>query len=179
MKGIRVPVPGTGKSSCQEPVPASHAVLKEPLRQGTGSALDDGGSARNVDDDRPGTGTGTGYLRYIIPGRPVTWARTNIVRGRPVTDAAQRRAKTAHALMASATLRGKPWPQDGTFAIGVVGYWPDGRLGDLDRLVSLPMDALQGVLWKTDRQVRRLLDCLMLIDRDNPRTEVTVRRLEG
>lgn len=127
----------------------------------------------------------TSEIRYTLPGRPVTWARTNVVKGRPVTDAAQRMAKNHHAWAATGAkakwqqYAGERWSTDGTFAIGVTGYWPDGRLGDLDRLVSLPMDALQGVLWDSDRQVRRLLECLMLIDRDNPRTEVTVRRLEG
>jgi Holliday junction resolvase RusA-like endonuclease len=117
-------------------------------------------------------------IRYTVPGRPVTWQRTNIVQGRPTTDKAQRIAKKAHAMYALAAMgRDRAtWSQDGAFEVEVVGYWPDAIVGDADRLVGLAMDALQGLAYTTDRQVRDQSGRVR-IDRENPRVEVVVRRL--
>src|SRR5690606_36666151 len=49
----------------------------------------------------------------------------------------------------------------------------DRRFGDADRLVSLTMDALQGVAYATDRQVSDQCSGRRL-DRGNPRVEVCV-----
>jgi predicted dinucleotide-utilizing enzyme len=117
-------------------------------------------------------------LRYTIAGRPVTWRRTNVVRGRPVKDAAQRAAVDAHRWAAIAALRAigeKPRGRDGEYTVEVIGYWPDGVVGDADRLTSLVMDALEGVVYATDRQVKRQSGEVR-IDRDAPRTVVVVRR---
>lgn len=111
-------------------------------------------------------------LRFTIPGRPVTWQRTNDVRGRRVTDAEQRREKRRIAAIARAALP-PGWPTDAEYAIEVIGYWPDRRFGDADRLVSLTMDALQGVAYATDRQVSDQCSGRRL-DRGNPRVEVCV-----
>lgn len=114
-------------------------------------------------------------LAFTIPGRPVTWQRTNDVRGRRVTDAEQRREKRRIAMLARAALP-SGWPTDAEYAIEVIGYWPDRRFGDVDRLVSLTMDALEGVAYRVDRQVvaqggaRR-------VDRERPRVEVCVAPL--
>ncbi len=120
---------------------------------------------------------------YIVNGRPVSWARTNIVRGRPMTDAKQRRAKQAHAWVAAATISAywpglgrMVWPLTGAFAVEVRGYWPDAKVADADRLASLALDALQGVAYETDRQVRRVVSEVHA-DGSPERVEVTVRRL--
>lgn len=117
-------------------------------------------------------------LRYVVPGRPQTWQRTNEVKGRRVTDAAQREAKRTHQLHALAALgpRRASWSLDGAFEIEVIGYWPDAVVGDSDRLAGLPMDALQGIAYRADRQVRDEAGRVR-IDYDRPRTEVVVRRL--
>lgn len=114
-------------------------------------------------------------LRFTIPGRPVTWQRPNEVRGHRVTDAAQRAEKRRIAAIAKRALP-KGWPTDAEYAVEVVGYWPDRRYGDMDRLVSLTMDALQGVAYLTDRQVAAQGSARVL-DRERPRVEVTVAAL--
>lgn len=95
-------------------------------------------------------------VEFTIPGRPVTWQRTNDVRGRRVTDAKQREAKQRIGGYA-ADVRPEGWPMDAEYVVTVAGCWPDRRFGDVDRLLSLVMDGLEGVLYETDRQVRTVM----------------------
>lgn len=111
-------------------------------------------------------------LAFIAPGRPVTWQRTNAVRGRYVTDAKQRAEKRRLRQLARAALP-PGWPLDAEYAIEVIGYWPDRRYGDADRLVSLAMDALEGVAYRVDRQVCAQ-SSVRRLDRERPRVEVCV-----
>jgi len=104
--------------------------------------------------------------------RPVTWQRTNHYAGKRLTDKAQRAEKGRIASIARrAVPRG--WPLDAAYVVEVIGYWPDRVFGDTDRLVSLPMDALEGVAYRTDRQVVAVAGGRD-VDPENPRTEVTV-----
>lgn len=116
-------------------------------------------------------------LAYVLEGRPVSWQRTNIVKGRPMTDAKQRTAKKAHALAAFCAIRiaRTPWPLEGAFEVEVLAYYASGVQGDTDRLVSLPLDALEGIAYRNDRQVVRVVGERRL-DRERPRTEVVIRR---
>lgn len=122
-------------------------------------------------------------LTYTVPGRPTTWARKRLDtrKRKPLTFTSntQKVAMQAHQWAAVAALRGvKPWSTDGAFAIGVLGYWPSAVVGDVDRLVSLAMDALEGIAYRKDRQVRELLRCAVISDGSPERVEVTVVRLE-
>lgn len=109
---------------------------------------------------------------FVVPGRPVSWARTNVVAGRPTTDAAQRVAKRAIALAARRALP-RGWRTDRTYALEVVSYYPDRRYGDSDRAVGLVLDALEGIAYRKDRQVGAHAHVRRL-DRKRPRVEVTV-----
>lgn len=110
---------------------------------------------------------------FTVPGRPVTWQRSGVHEGKRLTQVEQRKAKKTIAWAAVAARPKGRWPMDLVYAIEVIGYWPDQRFGDVDRLVSLVMDALQGVAYKEDRQVR-VQASSMLLDPENPRTEVLV-----
>jgi Holliday junction resolvase RusA-like endonuclease len=114
-------------------------------------------------------------LRFTIPGRPVSWARKNVVNGRVLTDKRQRDAKRTMTL-AALSARPRGWDQGGEYDVQVCAYYPDNRHGDCDRIAGLYLDAMEGVAYKTDRQVARLA-VLRSTDRENPRVEVTVRRL--
>lgn len=109
---------------------------------------------------------------FTIEERPVTWQRTGEHQGKRLTEKGQREAKKRIAWHALVT-RPKAWPVDAVYAIEVLGYWPDRRFGDADRLASLIMDALEGLAYKTDRQVRAQTSA-MFVDRKRPRTEVTI-----
>lgn len=110
---------------------------------------------------------------FTVPGRPVTWQRSGVHEGKRLTQKEQKVAKAAIAWAATAARPKGRWPMDVVYAIEVIGYWPDRRFGDVDRLVSLVMDALQGIVYKEDRQVR-VQTSSMRYDRSNPRTEVLV-----
>ena len=129
---------------------------------------------------------------YVVEGRPVTWQRDNVVmakvgsgkatRLRYISDAKTKAGERAHRLPATLALTealGRPVTfrdMDGEFYVGVIGFWPDGRHGDCDRLLTLVMDALQGVAYHEDRQVK-MTACTVLTDKARPRVEVFVRRI--
>ena len=52
-------------------------------------------------------------------------------------------------------------------------YFPDKRRRDLDNVLKAVMDALNGVAYQDDSQIVRL-KVVRLVDRDNPRVEVTI-----
>lgn len=114
---------------------------------------------------------------YCVTGRPATWQRTTSYQGRRITPKGQREAKRLIAWHALAA-RPPGWPLDESYELSVIGWWPDRRVGDVDRLVNLHLDALEGVMWKTDRQVRELSRCAVLLDRDRPRVEVEIRVIQ-
>lgn len=115
----------------------------------------------------------TAPLSFEVPGRPVSWQRSNDVRGRRVTDAAQRAAKRVYAAAALAA-RPRGWPLDRTYAVEVIGYYPDRRYADSDRLVGLVLDALEGVAYRTDRQVGVQAGLRCLVPKGEERIAVTV-----
>lgn len=123
-------------------------------------------------------------LRYVLPGRPVSWERKRIDtrpgrKPRVFTSDKQRAVKRAHGIAAIAALRAANltgWPDaDDRYEIEVYAYYPDLRHGDVDRAPGLPLDALEGVVYVKDRQVKRLV-VEILDDAENPRTEVVVKR---
>ena len=123
----------------------------------------------------------TDSLTYVVPGKPVTWARARRRGRQHFTAPKQAAAKTSHGLLAAIALGGTrgraAWSKDGAFAVDVVGYYKGAAVGDCDRLGSLPLDALEGLLWHDDRQVR---DVRARIVTGTPeRVEVTVRRMES
>jgi Holliday junction resolvase RusA-like endonuclease len=125
----------------------------------------------------------TAELRYVVTGRPVTWERKRLdTRGRKprhFTSDDQTLEMRRHQLAAIAALAPHRalWSLEGAFWIGVRGYWPDAAVGDSDRLTSLAMDALEGVLWVTDRQVRDQGGHVAVSADEDARVEVVVRRL--
>ena len=55
-----------------------------------------------------------------------------------------------------------------------VEVWFASRRPDLDGAVSLVMDAMQGLLYKNDRQVK-VIKAFWNLDRGNPRSRITLR----
>jgi hypothetical protein len=117
-------------------------------------------------------------LRYAVPGRPVSWQRSAVVNGRTLTPHANRIAKDAHRYAAiAAGARVQSCDAQGAYELHVVAYYDNRVQGDADRLLGLPMDALEGLVYRSDRQVQRV-SCERRIDRENPRLEVVCRRIE-
>jgi len=57
-------------------------------------------------------------------------------------------------------------------------YRATGRTADLDNLVKLVKDALNGIAWRDDRQVVQL-HASRFDRQDRPRTEIAVYRVDG
>ena len=122
-------------------------------------------------------------LAYCVPGKPVSWARKRLDtrrKGRSLTftSDAQLSAMRAHQLAALAAFGGKrsSWPLTGAFEVYVTGYYASAVVGDCDRLGSLALDALEGLTYETDRQVR-VMRSAIVADGSPERVEVLVRRM--
>ena len=60
------------------------------------------------------------------------------------------------------------------FALEVRCFFPDRRRRDVDNVIKVCMDALNGVVWDDDSEVTRMT-ASKAIDRDNPRLEVEIK----
>lgn len=114
-------------------------------------------------------------LAYVLEGRPTSWKRTNHVSGRHITDKAMKAAQAAHRWAALAA-RPRGWDDAVPMELEVLAYMPHGgSLPDTDNVLKLVADALQRVVYRNDRQLVRVVGERRL-DRERPRTEVTIRR---
>lgn len=118
---------------------------------------------------------GDASIRYVVPGPPVTWQRSGIYMGRRITPRGQQEAKDAHRRAWLAAIGRRAWPLDGAFSVSVAGYYRHGTVGDVDRLASLALDALEGCAYTADRQVR-VLTARVTADGTPERVEVAVCR---
>jgi len=112
----------------------------------------------------------SGPRRLVIPGPPVPKARARTVRGHSYTPA--RTAAAEKAIKALALAAG--WtPLDGPVAVTLHFYVPDRRRRDIDNLTKLVLDALNGIAWHDDSQIRCLV-ARRSHTPDSPRTDVDV-----
>lgn len=129
-------------------------------------------------------------LRFIIPGEPRAWQRAGENRGRRFNpkqhaDHAKTIAQYADLAIRESGHRGE-YPCGGPFWLEVKFYL--GRYGngphmraydcDLDNLLKLVGDALQGVIWHNDKQLHGLTASKRLGD-PRPRTEIQVTAIAG
>jgi hypothetical protein len=126
-------------------------------------------------------GDETQSVRYVLPGRPKTWQRAyDVGRQKRTARAAEvnaaKRMHQGYALQALGPGGRFKWSLEGAFRVEVIGYYPDAVVGDSDRLPGCAMDALQGLLYKSDRQVRSQAADI-ICDGSPARTQVTVTRL--
>ena len=80
------------------------------------------------------------------------------------------------AQVAARSMRLAPPSSETRWAVEVRAYYPDGRQGDVDRAVGIVLDALEGIAYVTDRQVKRLV-VEIGTDREAPRVDVEARRV--
>ena len=73
--------------------------------------------------------------------------------------------------------RADPGPDaDHEWSVTVEAYYPTRVMGDIDRVTTLVLDALEGLVYVSDRQVASIRG-ERFVDRDNPRTVVRVARM--
>jgi len=113
-------------------------------------------------------------LTFTVPGRPTTWKRTMTVGKRRPNDPVYVAAK-GHVHQRALQARPNGWPLDQRYALGVIVHLANHRSeGDIDRYINLVMDALQGAMWRNDKQVDELLRCAKVFGEGEPRLVVTV-----
>jgi Holliday junction resolvase RusA-like endonuclease len=116
-----------------------------------------------------------------VPGRPVSWERDNVIGGKFIRPKSQRAAKaviaTAALIALTRRLGGrKAWSLEGEFELELWAWYPSRVFGDVDRLSGLYQDALEGLAYKTDRQISDLI-VRRRVDAERARVELTVRRV--
>ena len=110
--------------------------------------------------------------QFNAPGNPVPKQRPRFAGKRvytaPKTVAFERLIGDCAIIM-----RPAGWPQNGKYSVVVEAYFKDARRRDVDNIAKSVLDGLNGVLWADDHQVAEVTS-RKFIDRENPRTVVTV-----
>ena len=118
-------------------------------------------------------------IRFVVPGDPVAWQRAGRGRqGQTFTPKATRVAKAAIAWSYHAAggrmLEGPVYLECVFYLAGRRVYsLPESDPRDVDNLLKLVADALEGVAYPNDRRIVGC-DARKLIDRENPRTAIAV-----
>jgi crossover junction endodeoxyribonuclease RusA len=113
--------------------------------------------------------------RFVIPGNPIPKERPRVVKGHTYTP---KRTLDAERVVQFYAKRARVPCLAGLVRLTVSFYRDSAHACDLDNLVKLVSDALNGIAWKDDRQVV-VLSALKAIDRENPRTEVQIEQVEA
>ncbi len=121
------------------------------------------------------TATRSLVLDMTVPGNPIPWRRVRRgAQGQSYVPADVVNAENVFGLMALSA--GVRTCEEGPLTITATFYRDNRRAVDIDNLFKLVMDAGNGVVWKDDSQVVEA-HLSKRLDRENPRTEVTVWRL--
>jgi crossover junction endodeoxyribonuclease RusA len=113
---------------------------------------------------------------FTIPGQPLPKERPRFSRGHSYTSKATRDAETrvASSFTGQAGVT-HPITEPLTGPIRFVArfYRKNNVTADLDNCVKLLTDALNGIAYEDDRQIKSIR-ADMHVDRDNPRTEIEI-----
>ena len=115
---------------------------------------------------------------------------TFVALGQPVPKGRPRHTKNGHTYTPERTVQAEV-NMGLFFRQGCVGYGPPrtGRFklsckfyvrrddADLDNLMKLVMDGLQGFAWVNDKQVKKFGESEILVDRGDPRTIITIEEI--
>lgn len=114
---------------------------------------------------------------FTVPGQPVPKGRPRHTKnGHTYTPARTEAAEQSIAAFFRQGVRGYGPPRASTFKLTCVFHVKRDD-ADIDNLIKAVMDGLQGVAWINDKQVKKLGECEIKIDRTNPRTEVMIEEL--
>lgn len=111
-------------------------------------------------------------LDLVVPGDPIPWKRAGRRGGATYTPPDVRRAEETIRWLAKDAGAS---PVDGDVTVEVIFYRRTGQRCDLDNLLKLVLDALNGFAWIDDSQVVSIL-AEKTVDAANPRTELRVWR---
>ena len=120
-------------------------------------------------------------LTFTIPGEPASKARPRFdgrgIKGRTYTPAKTKAAEAAVALMFRSA--GGKFEPDGevTFGVEVTFFNGTRQRRDIDNMIKLVLDGLNGVAWVDDTQVTEVTARKRFVSRDEARTVVKVSKV--
>lgn len=124
-------------------------------------------------------------LRVVVLGEPVPAQMGTLIPGvgfanRDKKSARVRSYKDHVRLRAMLEIHKSGWRStpDETFAVELRAYVGSLRVIDVDNICKSVLDALKGTVFPDDRQVVEL-HARKVLDRDRPRLELAVRRLDA
>lgn len=112
---------------------------------------------------------------FVVPGNPVPKERPRVVKGRTYTPA---RTVKAEDLVKFYARKARIPKLTGPVKLTATFYRQDAHACDVDNLAKLVQDALNGLAYEDDRQIV-VLTAVKVIDREQPRTEVSVESVEA
>lgn len=111
-------------------------------------------------------------IAFTVPGCPRPKERAR--RGNKGGWYTPRRTSTYEAAVGwFARAAGVRRPLDGPVSLTLTLWFPDRRRRDQDNVTKSVMDALNGIVWRDDSQVAKLV-VMRGIDKEHPRAEVVV-----
>jgi len=114
-------------------------------------------------------------LFFTIPGKPVTWKRVNLWRGRLLEPKEQRQKKREIASLAMAAMMEQGWKRTGLPVEASCQFFGCHGGADLSNLIKLVEDALNRVVWEDDQQIYSFGNSAKFPRVEPQRTEVRIR----
>jgi crossover junction endodeoxyribonuclease RusA len=111
--------------------------------------------------------------RFVVPGDPIPKARARVMAGYAYTP---KRTRVAEATVAAAAKAAGVYPTTYPVRLSATFYRGSARRCDLDNLIKLVQDALNGIAYVDDQQIMTLV-AEKHIDRESPRTDIQVEVL--
>lgn len=143
---------------------------RSSVRDYRGVQKGDGREAENAPAGQPGPSL---PVLFTVPTNPRPKERPRVVDGHTYTP---KETEQAEALVRAAARLAGARPHTQPVRLVVRAYRGDARRVDLDNLVKLVSDALNGTAYEDDHQIKALV-ATMDIDRENPRTEVEIHAI--
>ena len=113
-------------------------------------------------------------ISFSFPGEPVPKARPRVVKGNTYTPALTLQAERALGWKFKEAARGYTPLAVTEFGVKMTFYCGHKRRRDIDNLVKLCLDALNGVAYKDDAQVTEIRARKVYVPVSQARTEVEV-----
>jgi Holliday junction resolvase RusA-like endonuclease len=110
---------------------------------------------------------------FSVDGRPIPCPRPRVVKGHAYNPPNYDAWRTECALVARGAMLGDE-PVDCDVLLFLSVRLEDGRHGDLDNYIKAVNDAIEGVVFVNDKQVKRIA-AKMSVNKDAPGVDVTVR----
>lgn len=131
-------------------------------------------------------------ITFTVVGKPIPWHRARVSRSNRIDglgvrhfkakkDVAYQQAISMHAMHAVQLWTQSfkmPWDATGEWRVEMEFYVGDLRTKDLDNLQKQFNDAMSGIVFDDDNQVVSIA-AKKVLDRERPRSIITIRRVEG